>query len=476
MTLNKNRIRAITWGAVAIYTGMLVWWFAGNPYASLSVQLPGNDGRPDSIARSSDEVRIGEFFMQYEDPSTVTSVTPSEQWNRFRGPEINNRVATPLVKEVRSPIATLWKVTTGEGHAAPAIFGGRVYLLDYDEALRSDALRCFSLETGKELWRRWYRVPIKRNHGFSRTIPFVNEKYVISLGPKGHVMCCDPITGEMKWALDIEKNYHTEVPFWYTGQCPLVEEDVLIIATGGDALLAGIDCATGEELWRTPNPDGFKMSHSSVIPMVLGGYRTYVYMAIGAVCGISAEEADRGKLLWHTTGFQPNVIAPSPMQVSSNRVFLTAGYGSGGALMEVTRNGNQFSAAILTKHRPRDGACSEQQTPLFANNMLITVIPKDGGGLRDRLVCYSPENLLKPVWTSAPDEKFGLGPYMIINQQLFVLKDDGELYLYRLGNGELTLVRKERILEGVDAWGPMAYADGKLLIRDAHNLLCVKLN
>ncbi len=475
MTLTKNRIRAITWGVVALYAAMLVWWFAGNPYASLSLQLPGNDGRPDSIARSADEVRIGEFFMQYEEPSSVIN-TSTEQWNRFRGPDLNNRVETPLVKEPPSPFTTLWKVTTGEGHAAPAIFGGRVYLLDYDEALRADALRCFSLETGKELWRRWYRVAIKRNHGFSRTIPFVNEKFVISLGPKGHVMCCDPITGEMKWELDIEKTYKTEVPFWYTGQCPIVENDVLIIATGGDALLAGIDCATGEEVWRTPNPNGYKMSHSSLIPMVLGGQRTFVYMAIGGIIGVAAEGADLGKLLWHTAEFQPNVIAPSPLQLSSSRVFLTAGYGSGGALMEVSRNGNSFSAKILQKHKPREGACSEQQTPVLVNNMVITVMPKDGGGLRDRLVCYTPDNLLQPVWTSAPDEKFGLGPFMIINNRLYVLKDDGELYIYQVGNRELSLLRKERILEGIDAWGPMAYADGKLLIRDAHNMLCLKLN
>ena len=289
-------------------------------------------------------------------------------------------------------------------------------------------------------------------------------------------MCCDPITGEMKWELDIEKTYKTEVPFWYTGQCPIVENDVLIIATGGDALLAGIDCATGEEVWRTPNPNGYKMSHSSLIPMVLGGQRTFVYMAIGGIIGVAAEGADLGKLLWHTAEFQPNVIAPSPLQLSSGRVFLTAGYGSGGALMEVSRNGNSFSAKILQKHKPREGACSEQQTPVLVNNMVITVMPKDGGGLRDRLVCYTPDNLLQPVWTSAPDEKFGLGPFMIINNRLYVLKDDGELYIYQVGNRELSLLRKERILEGIDAWGPMAYADGKLLIRDAHNMLCLKLN
>ncbi|MCD8260920.1 MAG: PQQ-like beta-propeller repeat protein [Bacteroides sp.] len=86
---------------------------------------------------------------------------------------------------------------TGEGHAAPVIYNGIAYFLDYDEALSSDALRCFSLETGEELWRRWYRVPMKRNHSFSRTVPVVSDEYIITIGPQGHVMCCDPVTGEL---------------------------------------------------------------------------------------------------------------------------------------------------------------------------------------------------------------------------------------------------------------------------------------
>lgn len=29
-------------------------------------------------------------------------------------------------------------------------------------------------------------------------------------------------------------------------------------------------------------------------------------------------------------------------------------------------------------------------------------------------------------------------------------------------------------MDGVDAWGPMAYADGMLVLRDAHTVKCLK--
>ena len=67
-----------------------------------------------------------------------------------------------------------------------------VYASDYLEEDKADALRCFSLISGEELWQRKYSVHVKRNHGMSRTVPAINDKYVVTMGPKGHVMCSDP--------------------------------------------------------------------------------------------------------------------------------------------------------------------------------------------------------------------------------------------------------------------------------------------
>ena len=61
------------------------------------------------------------------------------------------------------------------------------------------------------------------------------------------------------------------------------------------------------------------------------------------------------------------------------------------------------------------------------------------------------------------------------DQITFIFKDDGELYQYRIGSNSMTFVRSQRIIEGADAWGPMAYADGRLIVRDAHNVVCLKI-
>lgn len=211
--------------------------------------------------------------------------------------------------------------------------------------------------------------------------------------------------------------------------------------------------------------------------MTLGGKPTFVYAGVGGVCGISAEGTDKGKQLWFANAWQPSVIAPSPLQLSSSQIFLVAGYGAGGGLLQVNPSGGSWQAKVLDQYKADKGLSSEQQTPILYNGMIITILPKDGGGMRERISIFSPTNLHRPVWNSASDERFGLGPYMVIDRNLFALKEDGQLFVYEIGNNSMRLLRHQTVIkDGVDAWGPMAYSDGMLLLRDAKNIKCLKIS
>lgn len=474
--MKKNKLTLITTGLVLFYLLLLIGWHFYDPTSGFTQAVPGADNRPKGNARKTDDVLIGEFFMK-EDVEVAETDLKGE-WPCFRGSNHNNITSnsTPM-SLVDKDFKEMWSVETGEGHASPVISEGKVYVLDYDEKVSSDALRCLDLKTGKQLWRRWYRVPMKRNHGFSRTIPAIYQNLVVTVGPEGHVMCCDKNSGEMKWSMDMKKRFATEIPFWYTGQCPLIDNDVLVLAPAGkDTLMLGVDVNTGNTLWATPNTVGFKMSHSSIIPMTLGGTRTYVYIGVGGVCGISAEKGSEGQLLWSANKWQPSVVAPSPLQIGPNQVFLVAGYGAGGALLQVGKSGASWTATIKDSYKASAGMSSEQQTPINYNGTLITILPKDGGGMRERLAMYSPANLHTPIWTSSSDERFGLGPYIIVDDKLFAFKEDGELYVYSVTTKSMSLLKKQRIMEeGIDAWGPIAYADGFLIVRDSKTIKCLKV-
>jgi outer membrane protein assembly factor BamB len=459
--------------ALILLSGFL-WWGWHDPTADLQPAVPGMDGAPAHLAASIDAVSIGQYF----DLFAAMTNEQAGNWPRFRGLQLDN-IVKEKIKLVESWGAQgppqLWSIELGEGHAAAAVHQGRVYVLDYDETRLADALRCFSLADGRELWRRWYQTPMKRNHGLSRTIPAVTDDYVITIGPRCHVMCTASKTGKLHWGLDLVKDYGAKEPLWYTGQCPLIDDTIAVIAPGGQALLMGVGLAGGQVVWQTPNPRQWEMSHSSVMIMNFGGRRMYVYSAVGGVAGVAADGADRGRILWECSAWNHAVVAPSPVILPDGRIFLTAGYGAGSMMIRIVKNESGFSSAVLQTVKPAEGLASEQQTPIYYQGLLFAIMPKDGGAYKNQFVCCRPDDLTRFVWTSGKTERFGLGPFLLVDQKFLILSDEGELTMIRAASNGYYPLAKAKILEGPDAWGPLALAGTRLLARDAKKLVCVDL-
>ncbi|OGV67298.1 MAG: hypothetical protein A3K19_25595 [Lentisphaerae bacterium RIFOXYB12_FULL_65_16] len=460
---------------VAALTGVLclVWWLRAEAPVELAERLPTREEAERSAdgaaggAPARTDIR-GVFQKSDGMPSSLTGM-----WSRFRGESSENicRETEPLAErwpEAGPPV--VWSLALGEGHAGPAVRSGRVYVLDYDEAVRADVLRCLSLDDGREIWRRWYHVRIKRNHGMSRTVPAVSDRYVVTVGPKCHALCVDAETGAFGWGIDLVADFGAKVPLWYTGQCPLIDDGIAVLAPGGTALLIGVDCQTGQVAWQTPNPRGWQMSHASVMPLTLCGRRMYVYCAIGGVIAVAADGPDRGELLWETSDWSIPVVAPSPVAVGEDHVFVTAGYGAGSMMLRVAQSGNTYTVEPVWRLSKEVFGC-EQQTPIFYREHLFSVLPNDAGEHRRELVCLTPEG--RVAWTSGTEVRFGLGPFLIADGKIFVLNDDGVLTLAEARVDGYHPLAQAKVLDGRDAWGPMALVNGRLLLRDWKRMLCL---
>jgi outer membrane protein assembly factor BamB len=473
--MTKRTINIILFATGTIGFLAIFWWLNANPTKDLRIHLDGEDNRGEGNAFIQD-VNIGEHFEEFG----TDFIALKETWPNFRGADLDNISKSPV--KIREKFDAegpkiLWSMELGEGHSGAAIWKGLAYILDYDETKRADVLRCISLTEGKELWTRGYDVAIKRNHGMSRTIPAVTEDYIVTIGPKCHVMCLDRQTGNFRWGLDIVKEYNNEIPFWYTGQCPLVVDNIAILATGGSALMIAVDCETGEKLWETPNPNGYKMSHSSIMPYTFGGRKIFVYSSIGALTGVAADGPDAGTILWETNAWNHSVVAPSPVCMPDGKIFMTAGYGAGSMVLQLKENNGRFSVEVIDEFKPKDGLASEQQTPIYWEGHLFGIVPKDGGQYRNQMICVNPSDTKKVIWSSGKETRFGLGPYFIADNKLFILNDDGTLTITRPSTKEYIQLEQVNIIEnGHDAWAPFALADGYLLMRDSKKMVCIDLN
>lgn len=396
-------------------------------------------------------------------------------WPCFRGPERDAIVRddTPLADAwpAGGP-PEQWRVALGEGHAGPAIMNGRVYILDYDEELPGDRLRCLSFESGEEIWSRAYNVHIKRNHGISRTVPAVSDDVVVTIGPKCHMMACDSTTGQFLWGFDMAARYGTEIPLWYTGQCPLIREGAVIIAPGGNVLLSALDLRTGETIWETPNPVAWEMSHASIAEMTVDHTAMFIYPAIGGLVGIAAAGPDAGALLWTNDQWDHAVVAPSPLPIGDDRFLCTAGYGSGSAIFKIERIANEWRCMREQVLDRKTFAC-EQQTPIYRDGKLYTIMPKDAGKERETFLCMRDNGMV--LWSSGNQHRFGLGPFIYADGKFLILRDDGELVLAQESESGYEALAAHQVLRGRDAWAPLALVGGRLLMRDQEVLVCLDL-
>jgi outer membrane protein assembly factor BamB len=386
-------------------------------------------------------------------------------WPNFRGlgwDDVGDDV-TPLARTwpAEGP-PRVWSLKVAEGYAGAAILRGRVYVLDYDATAQRDVLRCLSLTDGKEIWNRSYPVKIKRNHGITRTVPAATDCYAVSLGPKCHVICADAIEGQFKWGIDLVREYQARVPPWYAGQCPLIDRNRAILAPGGEDLMIAVDCATGKVIWKTPNPNLWSMTHSSIIPMEFAGRRMYVYCASGGVVGVSAED---GAILWETAEWKVNIATvPSPVPCGDGKILLTGGYNAGSLMLQLEEKAGKIEAQTLFRLPPTVFG-SDQQTPIFYKGHIYGVAP---GG---ELVCLDLRG--KRVWSSGSERRFGMGPYLIADGLLFAMNNNGNLTIAEATPERFKPLAQARVLEGPESWGPMAIANGFLIVRDTTHLVCL---
>ena len=418
-------------------------------------------------------IKIGETFQRFlPDPEHGAF---HAAWPCFRGSKRNNlpddNVALVKQWDENGP-KVLWRQTLGEGYAGAIIANGRAYILDYTEEENADALRCFELFTGEEIWRRSYANPIRRNHGKSRTVPAYSDNVVVTFGPAAHVMAVDAISGDVLWSRDLVREYQCEVPQWYAGQCPLIDDGKVILGIGGEkVLMTALDLKTGQTAWELPNPDGLQMSHASVLPTMLAGCEQYVYAAIG---GIVACDRD-GQRLWLCKKWKPAVWAPTPVNISENRLFLAAGYGAGSALLSVNDTNDKFEAVIENEWKPTKGPASEQQTPLLIDGTLFVIQPKDAGALRTELVAADVHRLPEIKAASGKEARFGLGPYIYVDDAFWIVDDDGVLHVYKYEDNSFHCLARHKVLPGVDSWGPIACAGGIMILRDSTSMVCLDL-
>ena len=378
-------------------------------------------------------------------------------WPQFRGP---NRDGSSPETGINTnwnekPPQTLWTVALHDkGYSGPSAADGTLYIVDHVED--SDIVLALNLKTGKERWRFRYATSGGEHYGFARATPAIDDGLVYTISRDGLVHCLDANSGKQVWRRDVLSEVEGKAPKWGVAHSPIIEGKTLIVPGGGaDAHVLALNKQTGDVLWKGGGTA--KLGYATPVVAEINERKQYVIFHGKGLIGVDVETGSRiWSQKWKTNY---DVNAATPLVFDNGTVFVSSGYKTGCALINVA--GDQ--ATIVWDN---DKMNAQFSTPIVVDGLIY------GTGDPGFLICLEAATG-KLRWRQGGFHKGGLvgvdGHMIVMNGK------DGYAALVQIHPWKYVVKGWITPLHG-QAWVAPIIADKKLIIRNRDKLAVVDLS
>ena len=380
-------------------------------------------------------------------------------WPRWRGPDLNGISQEKDWSDQWPPSGPkrIWRANVATGFSTVSVSQGRVFTMG--NRGEKDIVFCLDEKTGKEIWTHSYpspRGPRYYDGGPSAT-PTVAHGVVYTLGRQGDAFAFDAATGKILWQKNVAEEIGAAYPEWGYAGSPFVAGEKLLLHVGTAGL--AVDRKTGKLLWQTGSATS---GYSTPYPFTQSGKDC---VAIFGAKGMHAVTIDAGKILWsHPWRTSWDAHAADPI-IHDGKLFLSSGYDSGGALIQLTRS------------RPRVVWENRNMRNHFNSCVLIDghLYGFDGNSHRGRayFACID--------WETGDTEwatpEFGYGSLCAAaDGRLIVLGARGMLAVGKASPTGWKATSQAQVLGGL-CWTPPVLANGHLFCRNSRgDLVRLSLN
>ncbi len=391
---------------------------------------------------------------------TLSTATAAD-WPQWLGPRRDGSSEEVVMPWKQSP-KILWKQPVGEGHSAPVVAVGKVFVFSKVADKDDEQVEAFDAVTGKRIWRQiCQRGNFKGLYGNGpRGTPAVDNGKVYTFGITGVLTCLDAADGARLWQVDTLKQYQAANLFFGVSGSPLVEGDRVLVNVGGKgASIVAFDKNTGQETWKTLDD---KASYSSPIAIGADDNRQLVFLTAKGLVGIAPKN---GSLLWQFP-FQDALFESSTTPVLAGEILIGSSITLGcvGLKLDGTKVSKIWLDDTLTCYFSTPVSVAKKHVYLVTGNLI---------NKQASLHCMEAATG-KTLWTRK--DKVGEFHASLLrtgDNKLLLLEEAGNLVLVDPDPKEYRELARAKICG--NTWAHPALANGRLYVRDNKDLVCAEL-
>ncbi len=355
-----------------------------------------------------------------------------------------------------------WQIDgIGQGYSTPTIADGKVFVLGTKG--NQEILYALDEKNGREIWTcPMGTVAGGGGYPGPRSSATVDSGSLFAIGSDGTLIAANVANGKLLWKKNFRQDFGGQCGSWDYSESPLVDGDAVICTPGGTAsAIVSLNRKNGEANWQASTSslgdDYGRAAYSSPIVAEVEGVKQYIQFLNKGVAGFRASD---GSLLWHYDPPANGTANCSTPICRDGYVFAASGYGTGGGLAKINRNGEQFEAV---------------------EQYFVKQMQNHHGGMvlvGDHLYGTNDGTLLCIQWDSGEiawqERGVGKGAVTFADGHLYVRSENGPVALVEANPEEYREVGRfdQPNRSNKNAWAHPVVANGKLYLRDDDILLC----
>ncbi|MBP86287.1 MAG: pyrrolo-quinoline quinone [Planctomycetaceae bacterium] len=424
---------------------------------------------------------------------SASAMSQAADWPQWLGPQRDSvwREDGIVSKFPADGLPVKWRATVGLGYSGPAVWDGKVYVLDYERQegeLKNgpgtrtklegrERVLCFDAATGDLLWQHAYDRPYSLSYASGpRCTPTVNEGRVYALGAHGDLRCLEANSGKVLWKKDLVNQYNAPTPVWGFAAHPLVDGDLLYCVVGGEGSVAvAFDKRTGKEVWHSLTAR--EQGYCPPVMIEHAGVKQLVIWHPEAINGLNPKT---GEVYW-TQELKPSygMSITTPRKIGDH--LFASGIGGVGALLKL--NNDKPDAEIEWRGKPKSAVYCCNSTPFAVDGILYGNDCQVGNLMAVRLEDGERLwNTFKP--TSGSTRRASHGTAFIVRHEdrFFLFSETGDLILAKLSPSGYEEISRFHVLDPTNecfgrdvVWSHPAFAQKCMFARNDKELVCVGL-